>query len=176
MYAGGGWPRYKKQYARFGRASSMNLLSWLIVRIVVSYTEDDGVHQMSLAHRQEKEIGCYEDWLKAWEIYHVVYLKHPSNRTKHRWWPTSNKSGPFLSRVTTGCHTTILFIIKDWCLGSRFLYGGVWGKIHLIILSLRGRSIAHFENLTKQDMIDSSRMPSRGSGRGTPPPLANWIS
>ena len=50
----------------------------------VTYTQDEGSKQMSLTQRPKKEITCYEDWLQAWETYHVVYLKHPANAVKHQ--------------------------------------------------------------------------------------------
>ena len=50
----------------------------------VTYSNEDGNKQMSLTHRPKKDIQSYDEWLRAWEVYHVIYLKHPGNRDKHQ--------------------------------------------------------------------------------------------
>ncbi len=50
----------------------------------VTYTQDESAKQMSLTQRPKKEITTYDEWLRAWETYHVIYLKHPANNIKHQ--------------------------------------------------------------------------------------------
>ncbi len=50
----------------------------------VTYNQEDGNKQMALSHRPKKEITNYDNWLRAWEVYHVIYLRHPCNRNKHQ--------------------------------------------------------------------------------------------
>lgn len=50
----------------------------------ITYTESDGNKQMSLEYRPQKEITCYDEWIHAWDVYQVIYLKHPANAAKHQ--------------------------------------------------------------------------------------------
>ena len=50
----------------------------------VSYSNQDESKGMVLTQRPKKEIKTYNDWMKAWKVYSVVYLKHPGNVHKHQ--------------------------------------------------------------------------------------------
>ena len=48
------------------------------------YKNEDGKKTMALNNRPKEDVATFEELLKAWDIYHIIYLKHPANRSKHQ--------------------------------------------------------------------------------------------